>query len=151
MTISVAIHDVQCFKGTVASGSATQTFSLTIANDATSVFIARIVCSHFSGGHQNAGGSIMASGTFEGQNGSYTLVPHQATAGGPVGANPANDYYDVPAAGDTIICGTGGTLPFTAVWSLSGSTALMTITNQTGSTAGFDFAAWVDIYTAAST
>lgn len=152
MTVSLNVFHIEKLYGTCASGSSAigSNLATAIPVDGTMVVKAVVLVSHFAGGHQNAGGSLGACATFEGQNGSYSLVPAMQTAGGAVGANPLNDLAEIPPTADTIIAGTGGLIPWTAVWSQTGGVPKLTITNQTGSTAGFDYLAWVYIYMMAS-
>ncbi len=154
VTISVKKWDRQVFTASVASGAATVDVTggaLSCPADGTMLCIAYCVYSHFSAGHQDAGGTEMAAIAVEGKNGVYSAIPVQATGSGPIGANPDNGTGTVPPTADTIIAGTGGLIPPTAVWAISGAGVVtLTIANKTGSTAGFDIVAFVEIFTAVS-
>ena len=150
MTLSVRTKDTQLFTTSLAAGLHSTAISFALPTDGTVLFRAIILVSHFSGGHQDAGGSLGSNATIGCKNGVCALIPAMAGISSALGTNPLNDYTEIPPTADTIIAGTAGTVPWTAVWSVSGTNALLTITNQTGSTAGFDFLAWVDIYTVAS-
>jgi hypothetical protein len=128
----VTIDYGKVYQGTAAASGGTFTADYAIPTDTGARLVAVVLLSAANAAHMNAFGSLRAEYVVENQNGTLS-APAAVPAPGstnPLNSSTAGEATAHVQATDAAFSNSGGGLYPTAVWTISGTNARLTVTNQ---------------------
>lgn len=129
---SLPIIDLgKTYQGTAAASGGTMTADYAIPTDTVARLRAVVILSSASASHLSAGASLCAEYVVQNKNGTLS-VPGVVLAGSadPLNSSTAGEAAAFVQATDSGFDNAGGGLHPTAAWTISGTNARLTVTNQ---------------------
>lgn len=129
---SVVTYDMgKIYQGTAAAGGGTFVVDTPIPTDQGARLTATVFLSAASASHLNAFASLRAEYVVENQNGTLSAPAVVLTgSANPLNSNTAGEAAAFVQTTDSAFDNAGGGTHPTAVWTISGTNARMTVTNQ---------------------